>query len=192
MEAAIGHPVLLAAPSPRAHVAAVPSRMTLGTVARSATSGPRPGPAMAWRNALRVASLRPWIRASSMRSRGEPSFTGRRRRGLHLGDRLAMDGDRHFGNSANLPANSSGRQVTLRTATAGGSIGIAAVLPHSISAQAITDCELLRLEPATAREIGTRPSGPGDASRTTQRPPYRDVPRDRDSRPRVGPPAAGT
>ena len=41
----------------------------------------------------------------------------------------------------------SGRQVTLRTATPGGSIGIAAVFASgSISAQAITDCELLRLD----------------------------------------------
>ncbi len=41
----------------------------------------------------------------------------------------------------------SGRQVTLRTATAGGSIGIAAVFASgAISAQAITDCDLLRLD----------------------------------------------
>ena len=41
-----------------------------------------------------------------------------------------------------------GRQVTLRTATAGGSIGIAAVFASSsISAQAITNCALLRLDP---------------------------------------------
>ena len=41
----------------------------------------------------------------------------------------------------------SGRQVTLRTVTAGGSIGIAAVFASgSISAQAITDCDLLRLD----------------------------------------------
>ena len=41
----------------------------------------------------------------------------------------------------------SGRQVTLRHATAGGSIGIAAVFASgSISAQAITDCDLLRLD----------------------------------------------
>lgn len=41
----------------------------------------------------------------------------------------------------------SGRQVTLRSATPGGSIGIAAVFaPGAISAQAITDCDLLRLD----------------------------------------------
>ncbi len=41
----------------------------------------------------------------------------------------------------------AGRQVTLRHATAGGSIGIAAVFASgSISAQAITDCDLLRLD----------------------------------------------
>jgi CRP-like cAMP-binding protein len=41
----------------------------------------------------------------------------------------------------------SGRQVTLRHATAGGSIGVAAVFAAgSISAQAITDCDLLRLD----------------------------------------------
>jgi CRP-like cAMP-binding protein len=44
----------------------------------------------------------------------------------------------------------SGRQVTLRTATAGGSIGVAAVFASvSISAQAITNCELLRLDTKT-------------------------------------------
>jgi CRP/FNR family transcriptional regulator, cyclic AMP receptor protein len=44
----------------------------------------------------------------------------------------------------------SGRQVTLRSATRGGSIGIAALLaPASISAQAITDCDLLRLDANT-------------------------------------------
>jgi CRP-like cAMP-binding protein len=42
----------------------------------------------------------------------------------------------------------AGRQVTLRTATAGGSIGMAAVFASgSISAQAITNCALLRLDP---------------------------------------------
>lgn len=41
----------------------------------------------------------------------------------------------------------SGRQVTLRNAKAGGSIGIAALLGSgSISAQAITDCAVLRLD----------------------------------------------
>jgi CRP-like cAMP-binding protein len=41
----------------------------------------------------------------------------------------------------------SGRQVTLRTATAGGSVGIAALFSAgSISAQAITDCDVVRLD----------------------------------------------
>jgi CRP-like cAMP-binding protein len=41
----------------------------------------------------------------------------------------------------------AGRQVTLRNAKAGGSIGIAALLGSgSVSAQAITDCEVLRLD----------------------------------------------
>jgi CRP-like cAMP-binding protein len=41
----------------------------------------------------------------------------------------------------------SGRQVTLRNANAGGSIGLTALFGSgSVSAQAITDCEILRLD----------------------------------------------
>ena len=53
----------------------------------------------------------------------------------------------------------SGRQVTLRHATAGGSIGVAAVFASgSISAQAITDCDLLRLD--TPKLVALAPAHP--------------------------------
>jgi CRP-like cAMP-binding protein len=54
----------------------------------------------------------------------------------------------------------SGSQVTLRNARAGGSIGIAALLGSgTVSAQAITDCEVLRLD--NQRVVSLARSRPG-------------------------------
>ena len=48
----------------------------------------------------------------------------------------------------------AGRQVTLRHARRGGSIGIGALLVDgSVSAQAVTDCEILRLDSDQVREL---------------------------------------
>jgi CRP-like cAMP-binding protein len=48
----------------------------------------------------------------------------------------------------------AGRQVTLRHARAGSSIGLGALLVDgSISAQAVTDCEILRLDSDQVREL---------------------------------------
>src|SRR3954452_10207700 len=53
-----------------------------------------------------------------------------------------------------------GRQVTLRYARQGGSIGIASLLGEdTVSAQAVTPCVVLELDPAQITELGkTHPS----------------------------------
>ena len=51
----------------------------------------------------------------------------------------------------------AGRQVTLRNARLGGSIGVAALFGDgSISAQAITDCDLLRLDSQQLKILASR------------------------------------
>jgi len=123
--------------------------MTLGTAARSATPGKSAArPALTRRNAVRNSFLEtvdPRVVDALTRgavlqhvdggvvfiSETDPQWTG-----------IVVSGMARI-----FLRTSSGRQVTLRTATAGGSIGIAAVFAaSSISAQAITDCDLLRLD----------------------------------------------
>ena len=123
--------------------------MTLGTAARSATPGPSVArPALTRRNAVRNSFL------ESVDPRVVDALT----RGAVLhhvdgGEVFISETDSQWtgivvsGMARIFLRTSSGRQVTLRTATAGGSIGIAAVFAaSSISAQAITGCDLLRLD----------------------------------------------
>ena len=127
--------------------------MTIGTLARSATSGPPSGPATTSRSALAGSFL------ESVDPRVVDALT--RRAVVQLvdaGEVFVSETDSQwagivaFGNGAeSFCEPQSGRQVTLRSATAGGSIGITAVFASgSISAQAITDCALLRLDTAQA------------------------------------------
>jgi CRP-like cAMP-binding protein len=123
--------------------------MTIETGARSATPGPPSRrPAMTARTALGGSFL------ASVDPRVVDALT-RRAVVQHVdaGDVFVSETDPPWagivlsGMARVFLRTPSGRQVTLRSATAGGSIGIAAVFASgSISAQAITDCELLRLD----------------------------------------------
>ena len=128
--------------------AAVASRMTIGTPARPATTRLPSGTGTTSRSALESSFL------ASVDSRVVEALT-RRAVVQHFdaGEVFVSENDSHWtgivlsGMARIFLRTPAGRQVTLRTATAGGSIGIAAVLATgSISAQAITDCVLLRLD----------------------------------------------
>ena len=123
--------------------------MTMGTATRSATTaGPASGRAPVSGSALGGSFL------ASVDSRVVEALT-RRAVVQHVdaGEVFVSETDSHWagivlsGMARVFLRTPSGRQVTLRTATAGGSIGIAAVFASSsISAQAITDCDLLPLD----------------------------------------------
>jgi len=123
--------------------------MTIGTPTRSATSGPRTErEAVTSRRALRSSFL------ATVDPRVVDALT-RRAVVQHVdaGELVVSETDSEWtgivlsGMARVFLRTPSGRQVTLRHATAGGSIGIAAVFASgSISAQAITDCDLLPLD----------------------------------------------
>ena len=120
----------------------------MGTPSRSATSGPAPGRLPVSRSALGGSFL------ASVDPRVVDALT-RRAVVQHVdaGDVFVSETDSQWagivlsGMARVFLRTPSGRQVTLRTATAGGSIGIAAVFASSsISVQAITECDVLRLD----------------------------------------------
>lgn len=123
--------------------------MTIGTPTRSATSRrPSARPAVTSRSALEGSFL------ASVDPRVVDAVT-RRAVVQHVdaGEIFVSETDPQWagivlsGMARVFLRTPSGRQVTLRSATAGGSIGIAAVFASgSISVQAITDCDLLRLD----------------------------------------------
>ena len=122
--------------------------MTIGTPARSGTSGPPSQRAITSRSAFDdsfLASVDPWV-VDALARRAVVQHAD-------AGDVFVSETDSQWtgivlsGMARVFLRTPAGRQVTLRIATPGGSIGIAAVFASSsISAQAITDCELLPLD----------------------------------------------
>ena len=138
----------LSARPPGTLAAAAAIRMTMGTPARSATAAPASRRPPVSRTALGGSFL------AGVDPRIVDGLT-RRAVVLHVdaGEVFVSETDPQWavivlsGMARVFLQTPSGRQVTLRTATAGGSIGIATVFASSsISAQAITDCELLPLD----------------------------------------------
>jgi CRP-like cAMP-binding protein len=81
------------------------------------------------------------------------------------GDIVVSEADRHWtgivlsGMARVYLTTPAGRQVTLRHARAGSSIGIGALMvDSSVSAQAVTDCRVLRLDSDHVRELARQDS----------------------------------
>lgn len=122
--------------------------MTTGTPAKSAISGRASGRRLVSRSALGgsfLASVDPRI-VDDLNRRAVVQH-------VDAGEVFVSETDSQWagivlsGMARVFLRTPSGRQVTLRNATPGGSIGIPAVFASgAISAQAITDCDLLRLD----------------------------------------------
>jgi CRP-like cAMP-binding protein len=82
------------------------------------------------------------------------------------GDHIATEADQHWtgivmsGMARVYITTPAGRQVTLRHARPGSSIGMGALLNEgSVSAQAVTDCTVLRLDGAHVRSLARQDAG---------------------------------